>query len=210
MIILVTENCPGAKTKKRKILTTLTTSIFGLFILVLPVMNCQAFEGHAKSTDGKLAVTYRVQEGYKITIRIDTKSKKGAYLENPKGDVSAIKVDFIDVNRDGLQDVIIKFADETGYSPSVLVNHGDLSFTDALTDIKKKEPLYINTEPEVILGGGDTPRSGYKVKNRGDVPELICYNVFIGDKGYRYAAFRYDKQTASYVLYKKGELFEEH
>lgn len=192
---------------KTKMLTRIT---FGLLVFVLSVVTCDAFEGRASSKDGDLVVTYKVEEGYKITIRIDTKRKKAAYLKSLKGDVSSIKIDFMDVNGDGLQDVIVKYADETGYSPAVLINHDDLSFTDALSGVTKKELLYINTEPDVIQEGGATPRGGYKVKNRDGIPELIFYNVFIGRKGYRYATFRYDKRTTSYVLYKKGELFEEH
>lgn len=186
-----------------KVLITIT---FGLLMVVLPVVTCEAFEGRASSKDGNLVATYKVEEGYKITIRVDTKRKKAAYLKSFQGDVTNIKIDFADVNGDGLQDVIVKYADETGYSPAALINHGDLSFTDALSGID----LYINTELEIKEGGRATRPGGYKVKNRDGVPELIFYNVFIGRKGYRYATFRYDKRTTSYVLYQKGELVEEH
>ena len=182
--------------------------MFGLLIFVLSVMTCDAFEGRASSKDGNLVVTYKIEEGYKITIRIDTKRKKAAYLESFQEDVSSIKIDFVDVNDDGLHDVVVKYADETGYSPAVLINHDHFSFTDSLSGIK--EPLYINTELEIKEGGRATRRGGYKVKSRDGIPELIFYNVFIGRKGYRYATFRYDKRTTSYVLYQKGELFEEH
>lgn len=208
MIIPATEKYKEVKMRTRS--RMLTISIFGLLILVLSVVNCDAFEGHARSKDDNLVVTYKVEEGYKITIRIDTKRKKAAHLKSFQADVFGIEIDFVDVNGDGLQDVIVKYGDETGYSPAVFINHDDLSFKDALSDIKKKGPLYINEEPDVIQEGGATPRGGYKVKNRDGIPELTFYNVFIGSKGYRYAAFRYDKQTTSYVLYKKGELFEEH
>lgn len=170
-------------------------------------MICNAFEGRVSSKDGNLSVIYKVEEGYKITVRIDTKRKKAAYLKSLQADVSNLKIDFVDVNGDGLQDVIVKYADETGYSPAVLINHDDLSFTDALSGIK--EAIYINTELEIEESGRAVRRGGYKVKNRDGIHELIFYNVFIGNKGYRYAVFRYDKRTTSYALFKKGELFEE-
>ena len=189
----------------------LRTCIFALLIFALSVMTCAAFEGRAASKDGNLVVTYKVEEEYKITVRIDTKRKKGAYLKTSEGDVVKIQPDFVDVNGDGLQDVIIKYADETGYSPVVLINHGDISFKDALRGIKKNEPLYINTELEIKEGGPVKRGRDYELKDlTGDVPKLIFYRAFMGGKGYRYVAFRYDKRTTSYVLYKKGELFEEH
>ena len=81
--------------------------MFGLLIFVLSVMTCDAFEGRASSKDGNLVVTYKIEEGYKITIRIDTKRKKAAYLESFQEDVSSIKIDFVDVNDDGLHDVVV-------------------------------------------------------------------------------------------------------
>ncbi len=195
---------------EKAIFRMLTISLMCLFILISSSLTCDAYAGRSTSKDGNLVVTYTVEEGYKITIRIDTKKKKGAYLRVTEGDVFAIKVDFVDVNGDRLEDVIIKYADESGYSPAVLINHDDLSFTDSLSEVKKANALYISAELEIKEGGRATRRGGYKVKNRDGNIELIFYDVFIGGKGYRYAAFRYDKPTKRHVLYQKGELFEEH
>lgn len=187
-----------------------TSIICGLMLFVSSVMTCDAFEGRVSSKDGNLVVIYKVEEGYKISIRIDTKRKKFAYIKSLESDIFSIEVDFVDVNGDGLQDVIVKYSDETGYSPAVLINHDNLSFTDSLRDVKQTNALYINTELEIKEGGRAVRRGGYKVNNRNGILELTFYDVFIGNKGYRYAAFRYDKRTTSYVLYKKGEVFEEH
>lgn len=181
-----------------------------ILLMFIFVMTCESFEGRFVSNDGNMVVSYRVDEGYKITIKVDTRRKKGAYLKEFKGDVFGIDIDFVDVNDDGLQDIIIKYSDETGYSPAVLINNDNLTFTDALSEIKKRESVYVSTELEIGEGGHIKRRGGYKVRNQAGISELVFYDIFIGRTGYRYAIFRYNTNTKNFLLYKKGEVFEEH
>jgi hypothetical protein len=169
---------------------------------------CAAYEGHAKSKSGNLSVTYKVDDGYKISVRIDTNTKKAAYSASLKTDVLAIKVDFVDVNKDGLEDVIIKYADETGYSPAVLINRDNSSFVNAVRNLK--EPLYVNTELD-FDDHRAVRRREYRLRGTPDnnVPELIFYNVYMGSKGYRYVTLRYEQGTASYSVRQKGEVFDD-
>ncbi len=188
---------------------TFFSCAIGLTMLALSAVPAHAFEGRAASKDGTVVVTYKVEEGYKISIRIDTKAKKMAYSESLKADVTSIKVDFLDVNNDGFQDVLIKYADETGYSPAILVNRNDQSFLRALP--KTNEALYVNTELEITKEGKATRPKDYELRNvTGDrISELIFYKAFLDKKGYRHVVFRYDRRTASYVLHEKGALFVE-
>ncbi len=163
-----------------------------------------------QSKDGSVVVTYKVEEGYKISIRIDTTARKAAYSESLQADVTRIGVDFIDVNHDGFQDVLIKYADETGYSPVILINRNNRSFVSALP--KTNEARYVNTELEITKAGKAARRKDYELRDvtADGVPELIFYKMFLGKKGYSYVAFRYDSRTVSYLLHKKGEVFAEH
>ena len=103
----------------------------GFLLTSLFSVPCGAFEGRATSKDGNLVVTYHVTDGYKISVRIDTKKKQVAYSASIEADVYSIKVDFVDLNIDGFEDVIVKYADETGYSPAILINQKDSSFVNA-------------------------------------------------------------------------------
>ena len=186
---------------------------FFLLMLGLATIPCYAFEGHATSKDGNLKVNYKVVDGYRVTITINTKIKKLAYQKSFKTDVGAIDIFFIDVNKDGYQDVMIQYADETGYTPEVLLNHDNLSFTNALMEVKKKfaTAIYVNTEVDLIEEGVQPSGVSYQLKDMsGDgVPELIFYNTFIEYKGYRYVAFQLDRKKMNYRLYKKGKVFVE-
>jgi len=188
----------------------LATAGFGLSLSSFLAMPCYAaFDGRVTSKDGNLLVTYHVAEGYKISIRIDTKKRRAAYSESLQADVFSIKIDFFDVNRDGFEDVIIKYADETGYSPAILINQGDLSFVNALRN--SKELLYVNTELNVKEDGKAARGVEYQLKDvTGDgVPELIFYNAFVGKNGYRSVVLRFESKTTSYLLHRKGDLFEQ-
>jgi len=174
-------------------------STFKLLIICLTVIICEALDGRIVSNDGNLVVTYKVEDGYKITIRIDTKIKKKAYLKSFCSDVLNIKIEFIDVNGDSLNDVIIKYADEMGYTPAVLVNNANLYFIDALSDFD----LYINTEIDIEKNGHAKRRGDYKIKTHNGIPELTFYDVLIGNKGYRYVTFRYDKTNYEVHSFQK-------
>lgn len=181
----------------------------GFLLASLFSIPCDAFDGRATSKDGNLVVTYHVADGYKISIRIDTKKRQAAYSASIEADVNSIKVDFVDLNKDRFEDVIIKYADETGYSPTILINQKDSSFVNALQDLG--ELLYVNTELKVGDDGKAVRGPEYRLKDMtGDrVPELTFYDVFIGKNGYRSASFRFDAKTTRYLLFQKGALFEE-
>lgn len=182
-----------------------------LVVLGLTTISCHAFEGHATSKDGRVNVTYKVEDGFKVSVRIDTAIKKPAYQSFENSDVSSIGVSFADVNRDGYIDVLIQHADETGYVPVVLVNQSNRSFTDALMDAKKqfRTAFYVNTEVDLIEEGRRPSGMTYELKDLdGDgMPELVFYNAFIDNKGYRYVAFQLDKGATNYHLYKRGKMF---
>lgn len=186
-------------------------SVLCLWVLGLTSITCCAFEGHSTSKDGSLNVIYKVDDGYKISIRIDTKKKNAAYQSSEKSDVSSIDVFFVDANKDGYLDVLIQHADETGYVPVLLINHDNNFFTNALKEAEKqfKTALYVNTEVDLIEDGMQQYPGGYQLKDMGNsgIPELFFYNAFIDGKGYRFVAFRFDKKTMNYHLYKKGQLF---
>jgi hypothetical protein len=181
----------------------------GLLLTALFSVPCGAFEGRTANKDGNLVVTYHVADGYKISIKIDTNKKRAAYSASLEADVYSIKVDFVDLNNDGFEDVIIKYADETGYSPAILINQKNSSFVNALRNLE--ELLYVNTELKIGEDGKAVRGAEYRLKDMtGDgVPELTFYDVFIGKKSYRSAGFRFDAKTTSYLLYQKGVLFEE-
>ncbi len=175
--------------------------------------SCYGFEGQETSKDHNLTVIYKVEDGYKVSVTIDTKKKKSVYKSFEKSDVSNIHVVFVDANQDGYLDVIIQHADETGYVPVMLINHGNLSFTDALMDAKKQfsTAIYVDTEVELLEESGRRSGGSYELKDmNGDgAPELVFYNTFIDGKGYRYVAFQFDRKTKSYHLFKKGKFFAE-
>jgi hypothetical protein len=163
----------------------------------------QTFEGRAASDDGGVAVTYKVADGYKVSVTVDTRKKKGAYRYTSQSDVTGIEVKFVDLNRDSRVDVVVKHQDESGYSPRVLINRDDLSFVDAL-DIGKL--FYVETEPEITGAGKAIPRGGFELKDvtGGGAPELIFHDVVIGNRRYRDATFRYDRRKTRYALHAKG------
>lgn len=187
--------------------------VFCLLLLGLTSIPCYAFEGHAVSKDGNLRVSYRVDDGYKVSVWIDTKTKKAAYQNSVKADVSNIDVVFVDANKDGYLDVIIQHGDETGYVPVILINHSNKFFTNALEEAEKQftAAFYVNTEVDLIEVGKQPSGASYQLKDmNGDgVLEFVFYNAFVNGKGYRYVAFQLDKNKLSYHLYKKGQVFLE-
>lgn len=191
---------------KLRIMASVVSGIALFSLLAFPF--AAASEQRVVSKDGSISVAYRVSEGYKIAITIDTNKKKRAYFLSEEADVEDIEVIFNDLNMDGAQDLIIKFADETGYSPLILINNNYLSFVDALRDLK--ELVYVSTELDIDDEGKVAQRHDYELKDiNGDgVSELVFYDVFLGKNGYRYVAFRFDAKEAKYLIYKKGDFFE--
>lgn len=191
---------------KLGIMASVAFGITLFFFLVFPLT--ASSEQRVISKDGSISVTYRVSESYKIAIVIDTKNKKRAYFLSEEADAEDIEVVFNDLNLDGAQDLIIKFADETGYSPLILINDNYLSFVNALRDIK--ELVYVSTELDIDDEGKVAQRRDYELKDiNGDgVSELVFYNVFLGENGYRYVAFRFDAKDAKYLIYGKGDIVE--
>lgn len=167
-----------------------------------------AFQGRAASRGGGIVVTYDVVDGYKVSLTIDTEKKKKAYVAQDETDVNDIEVDFIDVNGDGLQDVIVKYADETGYSPLILINTENSSFIDALSDLE--DSIYVNTELDIRDDGKAVRRRDYLLKDiTGDgIQEIVFYKTIIAEKGYLYVRLCLDKKTKKYSICKKGKPFE--
>ena len=181
----------------------------GLPLYFLLAAQCGAFEGRAASRNGNIVVTYKVVDGYKISIKIDTKMRKIAYSESLEADVYDIKVDFVDFNNDRYEDVLIKYADETGYSPVVLVNQKNATFINAMRNLK--EQIYVNTELSIEEDGDAVRRKDYRLKDMtGDgIPELVFYEAFIGKYGYHSISLRFDSKTTSYLLHQKGKQLKE-
>jgi hypothetical protein len=179
------------------------TMVLGAVALVSARAEGQSFEGRETSKDGAVVVSYKVVDGYKITLSIDTPRKKGAYRRSWKGDVVLIRAEFPDLNGDSRPDVILEFADEDGYSPTVLINRDDLSFVDAL---RLKQPFVVETQPDIVNGKA-IPRGKLELKptGAGRPPDLVFHDVAIGDERYRSATFRLDPAKLTYRLVAKGK-----
>ncbi len=162
----------------------------------------QTFRGRATSRDGSVVVSWSVQDGYKIDVAIDTPKKKGAYRVHREGDVSNMHADFLDANGDGRPDVLLKYEDESGYSPDVLINRNDESFVDAL---QLKEGFLVEEEQPT------SPQKAYPlarwrlVAGPGRPTELVFDHVVIGDTRYGSATFQLDPRALRYRLVAKGK-----
>ncbi len=177
----------------------IVTAFIGSTFLVPARPVAQTFDGRAASADRSVVVSYSVKDGFKISITIDTPKKKAAFQESTTTDVTGIAVDFVDLNGDSLQDVIIKYKDESSYQPEVLINRDGVSFVRALTT-----SFVVWTEPEP--GQEDVPKGRYrlkKVKGRA-IPDLVFPDVVIGRDRYRDATFRFDPSTSKYALLRTG------
>jgi hypothetical protein len=155
-----------------------------------------AFEGRAAS--GGVVVSWRVEDGYRIHLVVDTKARKRAYEERSEVDVSVISADFVDVNADGRMDVLVKLADEEGYSPEVLVAREDGSFERALD-----HPPFVAENLSSKDGRPEEPPR-YRVRSAGGTAELVFPNAVFGGERFRDATYRWDRVKRRFVLAGKG------
>jgi hypothetical protein len=158
------------------------------------------FAGRAVSRDGSVTVSWRVEDGYRISLAVDTKARKGAYHDAFEADVYELSADFADVNRDGRMDVLVKLEDEGGFSPRVLVGRGDGSFETAL-----EAAPYVMVEFDVTGDSHLARRGGYALKATGGVPELVFTNALIDRELFRDATYRWDRAKGRFVLHRRGE-----
>ncbi len=178
----------------------LVAAIVGATTLVAARAAAQTFDGRAVSRNGNLVVSYSVKDGYKVSVTVDTRKKKGAFRESTTTDVSGMAVEFADLDGDGLEDVIVKYEDESSYQPMVLIQRAGPSFVKALTT---SFVVWTESDP----GEEDVPRPRWrlrKVKGR-NVPDLVFPDVVLGRDRYRDATFRFDPATGRYALHRTGE-----
>ncbi len=164
-------------------------------------------EGRVVSADGRITLEYRIEDGYKIHIAINTAGKRNAYVASLRADVYQIEADFLDLNDDGRIDVIVKYSDEAGYSPRFLLNHEDASFFDVTPDTKGLEFRFDIYHRDIKDGGIPSPKPEYYLADvSGDaIPELVFKSLWLGRKGYRDVVLQLDALKKRYIVIRKGE-----
>jgi hypothetical protein len=162
----------------------------------------QTFRATTTSKDGSVVVSWSVKDGQGLDVAIDTPKRKGAYRLHRDVGVAKLHVEFLDANGDGRPDVMVRYEDERGYSPDVLINRDDLSFVQAL---RMKEGFRVEAEPATAAGSAYERARWRLVWTPGRPTELVFYDVVIGKRRYRDATFRLDPRTLSYRLFRKGK-----
>ncbi len=161
----------------------------------------ETFRASTTSRDGSVVVSWSVKDGHELEVSIDPPKKKGAYRERREVGVGHLHADFLDANGDGRPDVILRYEDQRGYSPDVLVNRDDLSFVHAL---QVKEGLLVEAEPATVPPKAFELGRWRLVSGPGRPTELVFENVVVGKRRYRDATFRLDARTLKYQLVAKG------
>ena len=73
-------------------------TIIIIILFFTSIANTSTNEKVISNKDKSIIVYYKIADGYKISIRIDTNKKKNAYSLNVDTDANLIRCDFIDVN----------------------------------------------------------------------------------------------------------------
>ena len=124
-------------------------------------------------------INYSINHGTRNII-ISTPQSKLAYHSQIKNDSRNVSVKIFDINRDGFDDIIIEAADESGFSPFVLINIQNQKFHVALAmDVYFVE--YSNLESKF----DEKPHKAYTFKDLdGDKINEMIFNHFYSKMNY--------------------------
>ena len=155
----------------------------------------------------EITLKYDVKEGYKINVSLDIKDNDIVFNKYFEADYGKPKVEFVDLNGDGLNDVFIKLTSEGQFTPYILINVANGKFVEALPSFKTvyfnydiyNEALYSGVKKEI-----ETQEYYLKDTDVDGCNELIFDNLLIDEKMYRNVIFYLDK-TKTLFLLKKGE-----
>lgn len=182
----------------KKVITSLTITA----VLLITLIPAYSYSRQAVSPDGNIKISYSIVDGYKISISIQTKASKKAFSLNVKTDVMGLDFDFLDLNRDGYMDIMIKYQDEGGFSPSILINRKNISFSSVFS-----QPIYVSTEAIITEQGKAIKPTEYKINypGNGGLPDIVFYNVYYENIEYKSLTFRFNKKKGAYMLSRKGK-----
>lgn len=172
------------------------------FCAVLSVCNADAGQHEKANSRGDVVVAWSVDEGYKVSIKIKGMQGNEIFRKDLKVDVSNVEVDFWDVNRDGYDDVVVKYKDEAGFNFDVFVNVNGYSFVDSLINLP---PIYVETEFDVDDEGNAMPLGKLYLENVGldSTPDIIAEKVVIDRNRYKRIVLKYNHKEKIYIIVDK-------
>lgn len=147
-----------------------------LFCFVFLARSLFAFE--VKCTHGNLELNFNVTDAYEVSLEgfIDNNQ---IHTSSYTLDLSNITCKFIDLNGDKYLDIIVRFEDEEGYEPIVLINQENHKLYDATKNIKS---FYVSDIFDDD-GSGTFRRLGkYEVDNKKKT--ISFYYAFVGQTKY--------------------------
>lgn len=164
--------------------------------------------------DKAMTLTYSVDfSDNKMSINVSTLKSKHAYSFSGTADYQGKpKVDFIDLNGDGFEDIILKLSDEEGYFPFILLNEKNEKFT---LGMKYQCCIYYDPTRDYFMEGlenNEKPEQEYFLKdiNSGKEKELIFKYMGLKHEIYKNVIFRLSKDKKEYFLYSKTKYEEQH
>jgi hypothetical protein len=127
-----------------------------------------------------------------------------AYTRASKTEVSRIGVEFVDLDADGRDDVIVTYVDEGGYSLVPLIRSGTSRILDAFRGIGRSVHTYTDIDAD---SKGVHREGGHSLVRfeRERAPRLVVRNVSIGGERYKDAAFRLDVKSGKYSIASRGK-----
>jgi hypothetical protein len=159
----------------KKFFTSVATIVFSCCLLSNIAIGSEPENFLFESKDKSITLSYVREEKIKVIVTIHNKKAYSLELMEDYGDP---EVDFVDINADKVQDIILKLQDESGFEPIILLsNSKSNTYTRALSQ-KMLKVDYTNLET-------DTPGKlydAYKI-----VPEvngtksLVFHHLYIGE-----------------------------
>lgn len=161
------------------------------------------FAGKSVNRSGDLVVHHRVEDGFRVSLRVEWNGTV-AYTRASKTDVTRIGVEFVDLDADGRDDVIVTYVDEGGYTLIPLIRRETAKLVDAFRGIGRSVHTYTDVDADergVRRAGGHSlvPFNGERA------PRLVVKNVAIGGQQYQDAVFRLDIRAGEYFIASKGK-----